>query len=176
MRNQSLLDALLCLSRVVVPMARCFSSDSYGGSVTTRSTDVGRQRAQPLDGVGRGRLYGGEGSRKALVLSSFKWLSRWRHSTRPFCDGPASGEVHAAESAEILRKIRTLTSTWLGRIIVSGLSTTLNGASDRTRPTKPVQEDGPKRRCHDIDSPTRGTASNRPPCDCSSRRAWPKRQ
>ncbi|HEX7837769.1 MAG TPA: hypothetical protein VF469_09915 [Kofleriaceae bacterium] len=37
--NQSLLDDLLCLSRVVVPIARCFSSDSYGGSVTTRSTD-----------------------------------------------------------------------------------------------------------------------------------------
>ena len=38
--NQSLLDALLCLSRVVVPIARCFSSDSYGGSVMTRSTDA----------------------------------------------------------------------------------------------------------------------------------------
>src|SRR5690606_7739911 len=38
--NQSLLDALECLSRVVVPTARCFSSDSYGGSVTTRSTDA----------------------------------------------------------------------------------------------------------------------------------------
>ena len=31
-----LLDALLCLRRVVVPTARCFSSDSHGGSVTTR--------------------------------------------------------------------------------------------------------------------------------------------
>src|SRR6187549_2806058 len=38
MVNQSLLDDFECLSRVVVPMARCFSSDSYGGSVTTRST------------------------------------------------------------------------------------------------------------------------------------------
>ena len=28
MANQSLLDALLCFSRVVVPIARCFSSDS----------------------------------------------------------------------------------------------------------------------------------------------------
>jgi len=26
--------------RVVVPTARCFSSDSYGGSVTTRSTEL----------------------------------------------------------------------------------------------------------------------------------------
>src|SRR5581483_7194540 len=37
--NQSLLDDLLCLSRVVVPIARYFSKDSYGGSVITRSTD-----------------------------------------------------------------------------------------------------------------------------------------
>src|SRR5687767_2163626 len=39
MLNQSLLDALLCFSLVVVPTARCFSSDSYAGSVITRSTD-----------------------------------------------------------------------------------------------------------------------------------------
>ena len=36
---QSLLDDLLCFSRVVVPTARCFSSDSYAGSVISRSTD-----------------------------------------------------------------------------------------------------------------------------------------
>jgi hypothetical protein len=40
MENQSLLEALLRLSLVVVPMARCFSRDSYGGSVMTRSTDA----------------------------------------------------------------------------------------------------------------------------------------
>ena len=39
MLNQSLLDALLCFSLVVVPIARCFSSDSYAGSVISRSTD-----------------------------------------------------------------------------------------------------------------------------------------
>jgi len=37
--NQSLLDAFECLSRVVVPIARYFSSDSYGGSVTIRTTE-----------------------------------------------------------------------------------------------------------------------------------------
>src|SRR5688500_13151674 len=48
MLNQSLLDDLLCLSRVVVPTARCFSSDSYAGSVISRSTDsAGRVRSQP---------------------------------------------------------------------------------------------------------------------------------
>src|SRR5688572_6533848 len=47
MLNQSLLDALLCFSRVVVPTARCFSSDSYAGSVISRSTDsAGRSRSQ----------------------------------------------------------------------------------------------------------------------------------
>src|SRR5688572_17906403 len=47
MLNQSLLDALLCFSRVVVPTARCFSSDSYAGSVINRSTDsAGRSRSQ----------------------------------------------------------------------------------------------------------------------------------
>ena len=50
--NQSLLDDLLCLSRVVVPMARCFSSDSYGGSVTTRSTELaGRDRSHATASV-----------------------------------------------------------------------------------------------------------------------------
>ena len=45
--NQSLLDDLLCLSRVVVPMARCFSSDSYAGSVIRRSIDsAGWARSQ----------------------------------------------------------------------------------------------------------------------------------
>src|SRR4051812_29523453 len=37
--NQLLLDALLCFSLVVVPMARCFSRDSYAGSVMSRSKD-----------------------------------------------------------------------------------------------------------------------------------------
>src|SRR5688572_19792817 len=47
MVNQSLLEDLLCLRRVVVPTARCFSSDSYGGSVISRSTDSpGRSRSQ----------------------------------------------------------------------------------------------------------------------------------
>src|SRR5687768_10995808 len=47
MLNQSLLDALLCFRRVVVPTARCFSSDSYAGSVISRSTDsAGRSRSQ----------------------------------------------------------------------------------------------------------------------------------
>src|SRR5688572_20984186 len=48
MLNQSLLDDLLCLRRVVVPTARCFSRDSYAGSVITRSTDSpGSVRSQP---------------------------------------------------------------------------------------------------------------------------------
>src|SRR5688572_23342810 len=47
MLNQSLLDALLCFRRVVVPTARCFSSDSYAGSVISTSTDsAGRSRSQ----------------------------------------------------------------------------------------------------------------------------------
>src|SRR6185503_12088644 len=47
MRNQGLLELLLCFNRVVVPTARCFSSDSYGGSVTTRSTEAaGMVRSQ----------------------------------------------------------------------------------------------------------------------------------
>ena len=37
--NHGLLEPLLILRRVVVPTARCFSSDSYAGSVTTMSTD-----------------------------------------------------------------------------------------------------------------------------------------
>src|SRR5579883_1029226 len=45
--NQSLLDAFECFRRVVVPIARCFSSDSYGGSVMSRSADAGgKDRSQ----------------------------------------------------------------------------------------------------------------------------------
>src|SRR5437868_11926943 len=39
MENQVLLEPALTFSRVVVPTARCFSSDSYAGSVTRMSTD-----------------------------------------------------------------------------------------------------------------------------------------
>src|SRR5690606_31967744 len=62
-RNQSLLEALLCLRRVVVPIARYFSSDSYAGSVISKSIDpVGKSRSQQTasafdsskDGNGKG--------------------------------------------------------------------------------------------------------------------------
>ena len=56
MVNQSLLDALLCFSRVVVPMARCFSSDSYGGIRDQQVDRLGGLAAQPVDGVKGGEV------------------------------------------------------------------------------------------------------------------------